>query len=407
MMVVCLLDGNVQAQGEVEKKDQTLSLVELIVESEMVYRLTGFNERKVEEWKVLAGNKEEGTAYYSYLSPILGEDRMEKLIKYYEEANEKKKVSPGNLTLYFWNTKFKGQSYFDLNNYIGEFYNQRIEGPLPDLAIKFPKYDGLRDDLIWLSKNRYLLQLLKKAELTTDIYHFSPHELQFLVRVCPREYLKNLHVYAESEKKGGKLATIYQFMDYDPADPKKFPLLDEKIVKKLTAAIDGQIKDEIMFKDVKGSCELVKAKIKENKYLTPKDRRFFRNYFINNNEFQSLQNELANVMKDEILARGDIKILKLYLHRMENRKSVADLAVLAEFVQSKTFLEGTAEFQGLILEQLFLRNENEVVWILAPLLKHKDKQLAERVRRIMRKHTVSNLGDDPPTWRAWYREQNE
>ena len=92
---------------------------------------------------------------------------------------------------------------------------------------------------------------------------------------------------------------------------------------------------------------------------------------------------------------------------MENRKSVADLVILAELVHSKTFLDGSAEFQGLIMKQFAIREELEVVWILAPLLKHKDKQLAESVRGIMRKHTESNLGDNPADWRKWYKEQNE
>ncbi len=408
MMFVCLLGENVQAQeNRKEKQFETLNLVELITSSDVIYRLKGFDERNVEKWQALAGNKENGTSYYSYLNPIMGKERIEALKKYHEGANKKNKFSSGELILYLWYSDLTTKMYFDLSDYTGEVYNQRGNRSLKSNRVKFPRYDRLRDDLIWLSRNRRLLNQLKERKLTADLYRFSPHELQFLVMVCSSDYLKHLHFYAETDTHGDMLETLYGFMDYDPTNPEKFPLLNEEIVKKLAEAIGDQNKDEVMFADVEGSFELLKTKMKESKYVTLRDRRFFRNYFINNDEFRSLQNELANVMKDEILARGDIKILKPYLQRMENRKSVADLAVLAEFVQSKTFLEGIAEFQGLILEQLFLRKENEVVWILAPLLKHKDKQLAERVRRIMRKHTVSNLGDNPATWRAWYTEQNK
>jgi hypothetical protein len=249
---------------------------------------------------------------------------------------------------------------------------------------------------------------LKKGELTTDIYHFSPQELEFLVMVCPPEYLKDLHKYAESDQQREQLATLYQFMDYAPANAKESPLLSEVAVEKLANAIDDQIIDKVMFTDVEGSFKLVNKKIKEGYYLTQRDKRLIRSFFVNSEQNSLLQNEMAKIMKDQILAKSDMQLLKPYLQRMEQRKSEADLAVLAEFVQSKAFLEGPKEFQEPIIKQFILRKEEkEVVWILAPLLKHKDKQLAERVRRIMLRHTFSNLGDDPVDWRDWYKEQNK
>ncbi len=213
MMIVCLLDGNVQAQGEAEKKAKKLSLVELITESEMVYRLIEVKEPFAPTWKALVGNK------YAVLmnrsAPIysMGEDKIKAIKQYMDGVNKTKAFSPGILTLYFWSAFDGEDTYFSLWNYSADFYLQLVRKPIPERSIKFPKYDGLRDDLIWLCRHRHLLQLLKKGELSPDIYHFSPRELQFLVMVCPDKYLKNLHVYAESDMQGDKLATIYQFMD--------------------------------------------------------------------------------------------------------------------------------------------------------------------------------------------------
>jgi hypothetical protein len=128
---------------------------------------------------------------------------------------------------------------------------------------------------------------------------------------------------------------------------------------------------------------------------------------VNNDIFGLGQNEMAKVIKDKILVKGDIKLLKPYLLRMQRRQSVADLTILAEFVQSKLFLEGSKEFQELIMEQFSIRKEKEVVWILAPLLKHKDILLAWRAREIMQEFITKDLGDDPEDWRAWYKEQNK
>jgi len=116
---------------------------------------------------------------------------------------------------------------------------------------------------------------------------------------------------------------------------------------------------------------------------------------------------LAGVIKDEILAKGDVGLLKAYLMRMQARESEADLIVLAELVQSKVFLEGGEDFQGLVMDHFGLRWEREVVWILAPLIKHEDIMLSGRAREIMKGLVAKDLGDEPKEWRAWYREQNK
>lgn len=282
-----------------------------------------------------------------------------------------------------------------------------LNGLLPDTTIKFPKYDGLRDDLIWLCRNRYLLKLLKKGELTVDTYHFSPHEMQFLVMVCSEEYLKGLHEYAESDVTGEKLETLYQFMDFSPARKKDYPLLNEVVVEKLANAIDDQINDKLMFTDVKAALGQLTKNIQEGDYLTQRDKRLIRSFFEKNDEYHSAQNALALVMKEKILAQKDTEFLKTYLQRVEHRQSIADIVNLAEFVQSKAFLEGSKEFQEPIMRQFSLRKEKEVVWILAPLLKHKDPELAERARIIMGRITRKNLGEDPADWRAWYTAQDQ
>ncbi|MFT5633265.1 MAG: hypothetical protein ACI9SQ_000978 [Rubritalea sp.] len=278
--------------------------------------------------------------------------------------------------------------------------NREVDGSIPLRTILFTNYDKLRGDLIWLCKNRYLLKLLKKGELTTEMYHFSPHQIQFLVKVCSEEYLKGLHAYARSEPNGEKLSAIYQFMDYDPAHPDKHLLLDEEVVRNLADAIEGDIHDNLMFPKIVTAFESLKKKMDENTYLTQKDKYLIKAYYTESDVYRSIKYEMGSWLKEKILANSDVETLKLYLKRMENRKSVADLVILAEFVHSKTFLEGSAGFQGLVMEQFFHRKEKEVVWILAPLLKHNDKQLVERARRIMKKHTSSDLGNNPATWRA-------
>jgi hypothetical protein len=407
MVIVCLLGGNVFAQGEVEKKAPQLSLVDLIVENEVVFELKSFDENYVAQWKALAGNEAAGLRYQLSYNTALGQKKLESLKKYYEETPKKKIKSSGNITLFFCNSGLNGNYFVDIHGYKAEFYKQRIVGVIPNKGVKFSQYDSFRDDVLWLCRNRYLLQLLKKGELTAQNYIFNPHELQFLVMVCPDTYLKRLHTYAKTQKNGELLTTLYSFMDYDVPNVKKFPLLNEKVVKNLADAIDGEIQDKVMFTNILGSFESVKKKMKENYYLTQRDKRLIRSFFINSEYSGSNQSEMGHIMKEKILANSDVETLKLYLKRMENRKSVADLVILAEFVHSKTFLEGSAEFKELIMEQFFHRKEKEVVWILAPLLKHNDKQLVERARRIMKKHTSSDLGNNPATWRAWHTEMNK
>ncbi len=411
MSLVCLLSGGLHAQNEgaQEVNVKKVSLVDLIVERDVVYSLDeiGKEYTLMNKWEVLAGNRDIKPNYFYSLSARLGLKRIEELKKYYNEANQTKKFSSGELFLFFKSARLREEAYFILSDYTAEFYNPFLYEPLPDHTIKFPKYDGLRDDLIWLCRNRYLLKLLKKGELTVNTYHFSPHEMQFLVLVCSEEYLKGLHKYAESDVHEEKLKELYQFMDFSPAKMKEFPVLNEVVVEKLANALDDKINDKLMFADATEALVQVTKKIKEGKYVTQRDKRLIRSFFTKNDDYHSAQNELALVMKDKILAKNDIQLLKAYLERLERRQSIADILVLAEFVQSKAFLEGSVKFQEPIMRQFSLRKENEVVWILAPLLKHKDPELAERARIIMGGITHRSLGEDPADWRAWYTAQHK
>tara|TARA_B110000879_G_scaffold122182_1_gene161693 strand:+ start:21403 stop:21741 length:339 start_codon:yes stop_codon:yes gene_type:complete len=89
-MIVCLLGGNVFAQGEVEKKAKQLSLVDLIVENEVVFELKSFDENYVAQWKALAGNEAAGLRYQLSYNTALGQKKLESLKKYYEETPKKK-----------------------------------------------------------------------------------------------------------------------------------------------------------------------------------------------------------------------------------------------------------------------------------------------------------------------------
>lgn len=404
MMFVCFLGGSVFAQ---DRKAKPFSLVDLIVESEGVYQLVKINGRAEAKYKILAGNErvELGVQSLPYFS--LGKERSATLMQYLEESSASGKFSPGNLCLYFRTKNRRTCCMFYLRNYVADFFTPEVNGPLPLRTILFPKYDALRKDLIWLCKNRYLLKLLKKGELTTEMHHFSPHQIQFLVKVCSDEYIRGLHAYAKSESNGKKLSIIYEFMDYDPANPNKSPLLDEDVVKKLADAIYGNIHEHLMFPEIVPAFEAIKKKMIENGYLTQKDKYLIKAYYTESDVYRSIKYEMGNWLKERILANGDIETLKLFLKRMENRKSLADLVILAELVQSKTFLDGKPEFQDAIMEQFALRKEKNVVWILAPLLKHKDQGLAKRARLIMQELTVYDQGDNPEDWRKWYKEQNE
>ena len=400
-VLVCVSYGQEKLEGERIKK---LSLVELIVESEMVYQLSSIKDLANIRWDTLAGVKRE-----VFLSPsyAFGEEKIGAIKWSLDHPKESKENLQNDFVLGFTGLLKHGICYFYLHNASADFYLQVVQGPLAGNTVLYPEYAGLRDDLIWLCRNRYLLKLLKKGELKAETYQFSPHEMELLVRLCPGEYLKNLHAYAESDEGGDKLAKLYAFMDYDPSESKKFPLLNEHIVEKLAVAIDEEIVDGVMFANTEGELLMVSHKIKNGLYITQRDKRLMRSVFIKNDDHLAVKNALAGMMKDEVLANGDIGLLKAYLLRMKARDSVADLAVLAELVQAKVFQEGGEEFQGLVMDGFALRREREVVWVLAPLIKHEDVMLAGRAREIMKGLAPKDLGDEPKEWRAWYREQNK
>ncbi|MGJ8656169.1 MAG: hypothetical protein ACSHX6_06945 [Akkermansiaceae bacterium] len=405
MLFLCFLGGDLGAQ--VAEKERKVSLVDLIVGSEGVYRLAEIKGDNLPVWEILAG--ENGEDYLGWALPAyaFGGENLAPLNQYLDKANKDKKFLPGNLVFYFRGHERYGRAYCYMKDYSADLYLNLAGPAVEDSAILFPRYDGLRDDLIWLCRNRYLLRQLSKGRLIPEIYHFTPHQLEFLVRVCSAELLKELHTYAKSGRDGVQLATLYQFMDYDPADAKRFPLLDEGVVAKLAIAIDDGILERKMFADLKGALGEVKKKIVAKGYLTERDKRLLRSFFINDHETRELQREVAAVMKGEIIARGDINLLKPYLQRIEKRQSIADLTHLAELINSKRFTEGVEEFQELIMAQFDLRKEIEVVWILAPLIRHEEKRLAWRARLIMRGFTGADLGDDPASWRLWYEKMNE
>ncbi len=414
-IVVLLLGRNVFAQVDDNfKKDTALpygSIFERVINCEVIFQLKD-GRNASDSWFPIAGGKNGIDAFIPYRSAFSG-PRAVKILKDLERSNKNGNYTTENLTLFLWEDGFLTSYYVCLWEGQLDLYRAIYEKPFENNSVKIAKYQALRSDIIWLCKNRYLLKLLEKDELTTEIYHFSPRELELLVRICPVSWMKKLHHYVRSENygnfgyQGEQLKTLYGFLEYNPADAKKFPLLDEATVRKLANGLDGEIIYSRLFKDVGESCETLSKKLKTDLYITQRDMLLLDATINNKPKAGGHRNRMTQALKKRVVAKGEIEMLRLSIRQIERRKSAAGLAILAEYAQAKSFLDGKPEFQDLIMRQFVKREEVEVVWILAPLLKHKDPKLANRAKLIMQKHTSSDLGDDPEKWREWYREQNQ
>jgi len=334
-----------------------------------------------------------------------------------ENYRRSKAAENGHITLYFQQLKIDSLLEWQVLMHENRLELFQLHNPMKSVVLDtLPKVEHLNDDIIWLCKNKHLLELLSEGKLTPNIYKFDKNEFNLLIRFLPSEWRHHLVNYAVSEH-GNKLSSLHfsRILHIAISDKEQltthYPYLSNDRVLADYFKIFLESDNPYLADLIKESYHFIKKLEQEELNIHQKllvQHLLETNLTSNIKDYQS-----KHFIRKYIIKHKDEKLLAVYLKHLEKRQSVADIPTLGEFLQTDWYLNGNPKVRNLILDQCAKRDEPEVVWLLADSIllketeasKTKGLPISKRAKIIMKKFTKKDLGNDPKVWKQWYRDQ--